>query len=460
MGGFRILAVALVALLIFVGLAQAAAPTNWIPDANVSVNPSQTKGLRTVTFQVTVQNSGVLTLTVCQVDIKFEWNPALRNVFTGTEAIAAGASKTWMIDETIPDLEPKSYMYVVTVNAMSLPDLFCSSNDWKGTIEIVANQAPNAAFSFAPPTPAPDAVVYFTDASADPDGTIVEWFWDFGDAVNSTDRNPTHQFSSAGPHPVVLTVTDSDGSKDSASHNVEVLANVSPVAAFSFSPANVKTTTTVLFSDGSSDSDGTIATWRWDFGDGTNSNERNPSHRFTSARVHPVSLIVTDNDGSTDSVTQNVEVLANVAPISAFSFNPANANTSTSIRFTDESTDSDGSVVLWRWEFGDGTTSNEQNPTHQFVAQGTYQVTLTVTDETGATNAITQNIQIAPVPSTNQPRPAGFGVLEWGLVAAAVGAIGIAVAFVAKRKLRPARRWGQANSQPQSSSTKSRWRPP
>lgn len=104
--------------------------------------------------------------------------------------------------------------------------------------------------------------------------------------------------------------------------------------------------------------------------------------------------------------------------------------------------------------------STDRNPTHQFVAQGTYQVTLTVTDETGATNAITQNIQIAPVPSTNQPRPAGFGVLEWGLVAAAVGAIGIAVAFVAKRKLRPTRRWGQSNSQPQSSSTKSRWRPP
>ena len=81
---------------------------------------------------------------------------------------------------------------------------------------------PTADFSYSPPSPTTADNVRFTDLSSDPDGSVVSWFWDFGDGTTSTQQNPTHRYESAGTYTVTLTVTDDDGLTDSASENIVV----------------------------------------------------------------------------------------------------------------------------------------------------------------------------------------------------------------------------------------------
>ena len=164
-----------------------------------------------------------------------------------------------------------------------------------------------------------------------------------------------------------------------------------PSASFSVSTSGL----TADFTDTSTDTDGSIVSWSWDFGGDGTSNNPTPSHTFSSAGTFNVFLTVTDNDGGTNTTSQNVTVSdnggGNNAPVASFS-----VSTSTlTADFTDTSTDSDGSVVAWSWDFGGTGTSTNQNPSHTFSADGTFNVSLTVTDNEGATGTTSQNVTVS-----------------------------------------------------------------
>lgn len=165
--------------------------------------------------------------------------------------------------------------------------------------------------------------------------------------------------------------------------------NAPPTSSFSFNCTGLNCT----FTDGSSDSNGTIASWNWNFGDSSTSTVQNPSHTFAAGGTYSVSLQVTDNGGANSTSTQNVTVSAgNTPPTSAFTVSCTNLNCT----FTDASSDSDGAIASWNWSFGDSTGSVLQNPTHSYSAGGTYLVTLTVTDNGGASNSSSQNVTVTP----------------------------------------------------------------
>ena len=139
------------------------------------------------------------------------------------------------------------------------------------------------------------------------------------------------------------------------------------------------------FTDGSTDSDGTVVAWEWSFGDGEISDLASPSHVYAGPGAYTVSLGVTDDGGTTTSTSRQVTVSlppGNSAPAAGF--------TSSCVllvcTFTDTSTDTDGSVSGWSWIFGDGATSTARNPSRTYAAAGTYGVTLTVTDDDGASH--------------------------------------------------------------------------
>lgn len=166
----------------------------------------------------------------------------------------------------------------------------------------------------------------------------------------------------------------------------------SVTAAFSVNPASgVAGVTTFTFSDQSQN-----ATSRsWNFGDGTSSTQAVASKVYSTPGTYTVTLTATGAGGVTSTASRSVVVTG--ALTAAFRFSPASPTTSETVQFTDDST---GGVTSWRWVFGDGETSNEQNPTKRYSTASTYSVTLTVFRNSEA-SSVTKTITVRnPAPVT------------------------------------------------------------
>jgi PKD repeat protein len=165
--------------------------------------------------------------------------------------------------------------------------------------------------------------------------------------------------------------------------------NGAPEAAFSSTCSDLACS----FTDGSSDEDGSVLEWQWSFGDGSSSTVQSPSRTYATSGTYTVALTVTDDQGASGSVSKEVTVTGsetNAPPTSRFSSSCSGLTCS----FTDQSTDSDGSVAAWSWSFGDGAISSARSPSRTYAAGGTYPVALTVTDNGGATNQSSQSVTV------------------------------------------------------------------
>ncbi len=173
-------------------------------------------------------------------------------------------------------------------------------------------------------------------------------------------------------------------------------ANEPPKADFNYTADLLS----LQFTDNSTDSDGSITAWNWNFGDGSSSSSQNPSHTYATGGTYSVSLTVTDDVGSTGSTSQNITVSGeevNSPPIAGFSY----STNLLAAQFTDSSTDSDGSITAWNWNFGDGNSSSSQNPSHTYANSGTYNVSFTVTDDSGDSGSISKDISV----TAEEPEP-------------------------------------------------------
>jgi PKD repeat protein len=166
-------------------------------------------------------------------------------------------------------------------------------------------------------------------------------------------------------------------------------SNAPPAAAFTPSCVLLDCT----FADGSTDADGQVTAYTWDFGDGTAAAiTKDAVHTYGTGNTYPVRLTVTDNDGATSDLTRSVLVHApaNVPPTADFTSSCAGLACS----FTGLGNDGDGTVVGFRWNFGDDGEAAAQNATHTYASAGTYAVELTVTDDSGATGHLSQEVTV------------------------------------------------------------------
>jgi PKD repeat protein len=166
------------------------------------------------------------------------------------------------------------------------------------------NAAPTADFS----TSCSDLTCSFTDLSADSDGQVMSYEWSFGGEGGSSLKNATHTFLAAGQVSISLTVTDDLGAEDAASKSVTLTlpAAGGPTADFAVDCSSLDCT----FQDLSSDPDGTIVSWAWEFGDGDESPEQNPVHHYTATAraLYAARLTVTDDQGLTSTKTTEFTV--------------------------------------------------------------------------------------------------------------------------------------------------------
>ena len=249
--------------------------------------------------------------------------------------------------------------------------------------------------------------IQFTDTSqASSTHIITQWSWNFGDGTTSTQQNPTHTYQNTGMKTIKLTVFDSNNQTSTTTKPVYVaqiptfnvpLTLLPPFADFSISTANPTVNQQVYFTDQSYQQFGIIESWHWNFGDGTTSTQQNPTHAYSAPGIKTATLTATDEYGFSNTVSKTINVEAPIqhkAPSAGFSVSSVNPTLLQQINFTDTSTAGSVAIINWLWNFGDGTTSTLQNPTHYYSATGMKTITLVVTDSNNKTSTVTHELNV------------------------------------------------------------------
>jgi PKD repeat protein len=214
----------------------------------------------------------------------------------------------------------------------------------------------------------------------------------------------SHRYASGGSYTVHLTVTDNGGETGDDYQTVVVPASQSPVANAGADQSVIDadddgSETVILDGSASYDPDGTIVSYVWSEGTSQIATGSSASVSF-AVGSHTVTLEVTDNEGAsaTDTVTVVVTASTNIAPTASFTY----SCTGLVCDFDGSpSTDSDGTVVNYEWDFNDGNVGNGVTPSHTYAAAGSYTVTLTVTDDEDATDST--SLAVSPTEPSSDP---------------------------------------------------------
>lgn len=255
------------------------------------------------------------------------------------------------------------------------------------SITGVAATATVTTADFDATTVCEGAATQFTDQSTTNNGTIIAYLWDFGDNTTSTDQNPTHTYAAAGTYNVQLIVTTSSADADTVVMPVTV--NPNPDADFSATPVTGCAPLCVTFTNMSTISSGSIASAEWFYGDNsTPATGPNPMYCYGAGTFTP-ELVVTSDMGCTDTLSMTDMVTANPAPVADFTSSVSNLTAS----FTNATTGGTQPLV-YNWDFGDGNTSMQENPSNTYGFDGNYTVWLKATDANGCMDSTSQVINI------------------------------------------------------------------
>lgn len=247
-------------------------------------------------------------------------------------------------------------------------------------VPVSLGNPPQAAFDYTVSSVI-NLQVNFVDQSVG----ATSWGWSFGDGTHDSVRNPIHTYAGPGVYTVTLAASNAAGTS-TANKVVTISAGTPPKAAFMYTILGNQ----VNFIDAST---GSPSSWSWAFGDGTTSTARNPIHTYPTSGAFTVTLMVMNAAGS-DTVSQAVVITPDL-PVSQFTYKPNGLQ----VNFADAST---GNPSSWSWTFGDGGTSTQQNPVHNYPAFGNYTVTLKVTNAAGA-NSSTQIVTLTAPPPPPAP---------------------------------------------------------
>lgn len=245
----------------------------------------------------------------------------------------------------------------------------------------------NANFTANPVNGCAPLVVSFSDQST---GNPTQWKWDLGNGTISFLQNPSVTYFNPGQYTIKLVVHDANGDSSILIKSQFISVNAAPAVAFTGNPLTGCFPLPVNFTDQSSAGSGSISAWQWDFGDGASSTIQNPSHVYTGAGNYNVTLRLTNSFGCIKVLSKSQYVKISSGVHADFSNNtPSVCNPPVVINFQNSSTGT--GVLTYQWSFGDGGTSILPNPSHTYVAAGSYTVRLITTNSNGCSDTITKN---------------------------------------------------------------------
>lgn len=282
---------------------------------------------------------------------------------------------------TGPDPVPHEYdtSGVYTIQLI-IDNGYCT--DTAEQVVTIEPPEPVAAFSGGDTACAPLSV-QFTNQSLHAD----QFEWDFGDGASSTATSPSHTYSSPGQYDVSLQVSGPNGTDNITQTGVVVVTD-QLIADFDVDPEETALPDAEV--DFTNNSSVEASDFIWDFGDGDSAFVADPAtHQYDSTGDFTITLFVSNElENCADTVSKEVTVLP-APPVAGFTGGDT-ACAPLTVSFTDTSE----RALTYSWDFGDGDTSDEQNPSHTYEDPGLYDVSLTVTGENGSDNVTRSSIVI------------------------------------------------------------------
>jgi gliding motility-associated-like protein len=234
----------------------------------------------------------------------------------------------------------------------------------------------------------------FQDQSIPGSGNIRAWIWNFGDGSSSNLRNPSKVYNNAGNYNVTLLVVDQNGCSNSITKPNYVVVQAKPTANFS---APVRSACapplTVNYYNNSTPTSGLA--YQWSFGDGATSALQAPSHTYNTLGSFDVKLKITTSLGCSDSITKPAYVMIQDI-VANFSANNTTGCAPFTVNFSNTTLPPPNNAT---WNFGDGTTSTQINPTKTYTTPGTYTVKLTAANSSSCSDSVIKTAYIVVNPS-------------------------------------------------------------
>ncbi len=247
-------------------------------------------------------------------------------------------------------------------------------NGCEKSIEQLNLSFPKAGFLLSDTSGCSPYTISFIDTSTN----AVTWQWNFGNNSYSTMQHPNCLYNAAGWYQPTLVVTDGFGCSDTATHTG--IRITEPIADFNYTVSAGCAPVTAQFQNLSSG----ITSCQWDFGDGSFSNQVNPSHIYTNGGSYLITLTITDSAGCVATKTINSALII-PGPKANFQLSSNNGCMPLSINFIDSSLQ----AHQYLWSFGDGDTSVSSSPSHTYQHSGNFQATLIITDNNGCQSVFT-----------------------------------------------------------------------
>jgi len=339
------------------------------PTCIMSISDTYVKAGEIITFDASLSTAA----TDFEI-VKYEWNFNDNKKWDSTEKIA---NHSYDIADT----------YKIKLR---ITDSLGQIDEEIGYVVIYPNI--DASFSYLPLNPSTLNTIKFTDTTEIIGGDLVKWDWNFGDYSTSTLQNPTHTYSRGGLYPVKLKVTADDW--QTSDYEIEYIVVIEFASI----------TGTVKDLSGNPISGATIKLYDDDTVLKSVTTDENGEYEISQIETGTYDIEGMksgyDNNkktGESFDVGENtinfVFAPENIAPQASFKVSKE-PTAGKKISFTDTSIDDDGTIESFSWDFGDGKTSDKQNPSHTYSSAGKYNVTLTVTDNGGKVTSYSSVINV------------------------------------------------------------------